>query len=76
MAMAERTPKYRELLKRLKLFGVVEDRTRGKGSERSLSRIVEGKKYSTTTNCHSESVCRRLKLTAEDGVADEEFYGK
>ena len=55
MAMAERTLKYRDLLKRLKLFGVVEDRTRGKGSERMLTRIVEGKKYSTTTKCHSDS---------------------
>jgi hypothetical protein len=86
MAMAERTLRYRELLKRLKLFGVIEDRTRGKGSERLLSRILEGKKYSTTTKCHSDSdqkpkaviksIRRRLKLTPENGVSDEDFYGK
>jgi hypothetical protein len=43
MAMAERTLKYRDLLKRRKLFGVVEDRSRSKGSERMLTRIVGGK---------------------------------
>jgi len=84
--MAERSLKYRELLKRLKLFGVTEDRTRGKGSERLLIRIVDGKKYSTTTKCHSDSdqkpkaviksIRRRLKLTPEDGVSDKAFYGK
>jgi hypothetical protein len=84
--MAERTLKYRDLLKRLKQFGVAEDRGRGKGSERLLTRIVAGKKYSTTTKCHSESdqkpkaviksIRRRLKLTPEDGVLDSAFYGE
>jgi hypothetical protein len=83
--MAERTLKYRDLIKRLKLFGVDEDRNRGKGSERLLTRIVAGKKYSVTTNCHRESdqkpkaviksIRRRLKLTSADGVSDIEFYG-
>lgn len=53
--MAERSLKYRDLLKRLKLYGVVEDRTRGKGSERLLTRMVAGRKYSTTTKCHSDA---------------------
>jgi ribosomal protein L19E len=84
--MADRTLKYRDLLRRLKLFGVTEDKSRGKGSERLLSRIVGGRKYTTTTKCHSESdqkpvaviraLRRRLKLTKEDGVSDEDFYGK
>ncbi|MCI0332692.1 MAG: hypothetical protein L0228_05675 [Planctomycetes bacterium] len=84
--MAERTLKYRELIKRLKVFGVVEDRSRGKGSERLLTRIVAGKKYSVTTKCHRESdqkpkaviksIRRRLKLTPDDGVSDAAFYGE
>ena len=86
MAMAERSLKYRELLRRLKLFGVVEDRSRGRGSERLLTRIVDGRRYSTTTKCHSDSdqkpkaviksIRRRLKLTPDDGVSDDAFYGK
>jgi hypothetical protein len=84
--MAERSLKYRDLLKRLKLFGVIEDRNRGKRSERLLIRIVEGRKHSTTTKCHSDSdqkpkaviksIRRRLKLTPQDGVSDSAFYGK
>lgn len=83
--MADRTLKYRDLLRRLKMFGVREVKSRGKGSERLLERIVGGKKYSTTTKCHSESdqkpvavikaIRRRLKLTEADGVSDTEFYG-
>ena len=81
--MADHTLKYRELLRRLKLFGVSEIKSRGKGSERLLRRIVGGHKYSTTTKCHNENdqkpvavIRRRLKLTDKDGVSDAEFYGK
>ena len=52
--MGERPLKYRDLLKRLKKFGVSEDKSRGKGSERRLSRIVGGRSYSTTSKCHHE----------------------
>lgn len=82
--MAERTLKYRELLKRLKTFGVTEGK--GKGSERKLTRMVGGIKHSTTTKCHGENdqkpkaviaaIRRRLRLTVNDGVSDKEFYGK
>ena len=84
--MADRTLKYRELLRRLKRFGVVEVKRRGKGSEKLLMRVVGGRKYSTTTKCHSENdqkpvaviqaIRRRLKLAKEDGVSDSKFYGK
>jgi hypothetical protein len=36
--MADRTLKYRDLLRRLKAYGVEECSKRGKGSERLLSR--------------------------------------
>ncbi len=84
--MADRPLKYRELLRRLKLFGVTEDKSRGSGSERLLSRVVAGQKYSITTKCHGEgddkpraviaAIRRRLKLTPGDGVSDKCFYGK
>lgn len=50
-----------------------------------LTRMVAGRKYSTTTKCHSDAdqkpkavikaIRRRLKLTASDGVLDKDFYG-
>jgi hypothetical protein len=82
--LAEKTLKYRDLLKRLKRFGVIEICDRGKGSERLLVRVVDGHKYSTSTKCHSESdqkpkgvigaIRRRLMLSVSDGVSDHEFY--
>jgi hypothetical protein len=82
--MADRTLKYRDLLKLLRRFGVVEDKGRGKGSERMLIRIVGGVKHSIATKCHNEgdqkprgviaAIRRRLRLTPEDGVSDKEFY--
>ena len=84
--MSDRTLKYRDLLKILKKFGVFEDKTRGKGSERLLVRIVSGVRCMISTKCHKEgdqkpkaviaAIRRRLKLTPEDGVSDNEFYGK
>ena len=83
--MADHTLKYRDLLRRLKAFNVREIKSRGKGSERLLQRVVGGVKYSTSAKCHSEgdkkpvavirAIRRRLKLTEEDGVSDSEFYG-
>ena len=84
--MADRPLKYRDLLKRLKHFGVSEDKSRGKGSERLLTRIVGGTKFSTTIKCHNEgeqkpravvaATRRRLRLTANDGTPDNDFYGR
>ncbi|MEX1042870.1 MAG: hypothetical protein WDZ51_19710 [Pirellulaceae bacterium] len=84
--MVERPLKYRDLIKRLKRYGVFEDKTRGKGSERLLVRIIDGVKHSFPTKCHNEgdekprgvisAIRRKLRLTSEDGVTDEAFYGK
>jgi hypothetical protein len=78
-------PTYRELLKRLRQFGVEENIKRGKGSERLLVRIVDGQRLSITTKCHSggdqkpkaviKAIRRRLRLTPGDGISDEHFYG-
>ena len=82
--MADRPLKYRDLLKRLKKYGVAEDKKRGKGSERLLVRIVGGQKRTIATKCHSDgdekpravvaAIRRRLALTNDDGVSDQEFY--
>ncbi len=84
--MAERPLKYRDLLQRLRLFGVVENKARGKGSHRLMIRVVEGVKYFYPIRCHNEgevkpravigALRRRLRLSGEDGISDEEFYGK
>ena len=78
--------KYRELRKRLKNFGVVEDKKRGKGSERMFVGIVAGRKVTFPTKCHNEgdekpvpvieAIRRAFQLTDEHQVSDEEFYGK
>jgi hypothetical protein len=80
----DRPLKYRDLLKKLKRFGVVEDKKRGKGSERMLVGMVNGTVQRYPTKCHNENddkpraviqaIRRRFKLTKEDGVSDGEFY--
>jgi len=83
--MADRTLKYRELRAILKKFGIGEEAGRGKGSERMLVGIVDGKITRLPTKCHNEgdqkpvgvikSIRRHFKLTDKDGVTDAEFYG-
>jgi len=72
------------LLRILKRFNCWEDKTRGKGSERMLCRMVDGRLERFPIRCHKEdeekpravvkAVRRRFKLTEEDGVPDGEFY--
>jgi hypothetical protein len=83
--MADQPLKYRRLLRILKRFNAYEEKKRGKGSERMLCRVVEGRLERFPIRCHSENedkpravvkaVRRRFRLTKEDGVSDEEFYG-
>lgn len=84
--MAGRLLKHRKLIKILRGFGVTENKVRGKGSHRRLVRTVGNHQHSTTISFHGrdaahsgsvvEAIRRRLKLTEEDGVSDEDFYGK
>lgn len=53
--MADRPLKYRRLLRILKRFNVYEDRKRGKGSERMLCRMVEGRLERFAIRCHHEN---------------------
>jgi len=83
--MADRPLTYRRLLRILKRFNAYEEKKRGKGSERMLCRMVEGRLGRFPIRCHKESeekpgavvkaVRRRLGLTEEDGIPDGEFYG-
>lgn len=82
--MADYPTTYRKLLKLLKKQGVIEDQSRGKGSERMLVGMVDGVERTLPTKCHKESdekpkgviksIRRHFKLTAADGVSDQEFY--
>ena len=82
--MADQPLKYRRLLRLLKRFNVYEERKRGKGSERMLCRMVEGRLERFPIRCHSESeekpravikaLRRRFRLTKEDGIPNGEFY--
>ena len=82
--MADRPLKYRRLLKILRRFNAYEDKKRGKGSERMLCRMVDGRLERFPIRCHHESeekpkavvkaVRRRFRLTMEDGISDGDFY--
>jgi len=75
---------YRRLLRILKRFNAYEEKKRGKGSERMLCRVVEGRLERFPIRCHNENedkpravvkaVRRRFRLMKEDGVPDTEFY--
>ena len=52
--MAEKAISYRRLRKILKSFGIAEDKSRGKGSERMFVGVVAGKIVHYPTKCHGE----------------------
>jgi hypothetical protein len=84
--MAEQAISYRRLRKILKSFGIEEDKSRGKGSERMFAGVVEGRVIHYPTKCHNEgdvkpkgvirAIRRTFHLTEQDGVDDKEFYGR
>jgi len=78
--VAEKRLPYRRLLACAKRFGVEEVPGRGKGSERLWKRAS----YTCPMTCHGEgyeigkglarAMRRRLRLTANDGISDDDFY--
>jgi hypothetical protein len=80
----EQPLKYRDLIRILRRFGVHEETFRGKGSERMLVGMVDGRTERYPTKCHNEgdvkpqgvikAIRRRFKLTKQDGISDGEFY--
>lgn len=83
--MADWPLKYRRLLKILRRFNVYEEKRRGKGSERMLCRMVDGRLERYPIRCHGENeekpravvkaIRRRFRLMKKDGIPDGEFYG-
>ncbi len=77
--------RYRDLRKRLKSYGIEEDKSRGKGSERMFVGYVHGRLVTYPTKCHNEgdekpvpvieAIRRAFHLTEEHGVSDRDFYG-
>jgi hypothetical protein len=78
--------KYRDLRKRLKKYGIREDKTRGKGSERMFVGYVDGRLVTSPTKCHNEgdekptpvieAIRRHFHLTEEYGISDKQFYSE
>jgi hypothetical protein len=76
--------KYRDLRKRLRRFGIRENETAGKGSERMFVGYVDGRLVTYPTKCHGEgqekpipvieAIRRHFHLTAQHGVTDNQFY--
>jgi len=85
--MGRKTPlRYRDLRAILKRFGISEDKSRGKGSERMFVGVVAGRTVRYPTKCHNEgdvkpvpvinAIRRHFHLTEADGVSDDRFYGR
>ncbi len=83
----DRATRYGKLLKLTGKYGVYEDKKRAKGSERLWIReLPDGGKRSVPVTCHGSgyvlgvglirAIRRRLMLTSEHGISDEEFYSK
>jgi hypothetical protein len=83
----DRATKYGNLMKLVSKYGVYEDKKRAKGSERLWIReLQDGTKRSVPVTCHGSgyvigvglirAIRRRLMLTSEQGISDEEFYSK
>ena len=68
----------------MKSFGVEENPSRGKGSHTYFFKIIDGDEvgYPVPTSknpvllCYVKGARRKFKLTADDGVSDQEFYDK
>lgn len=79
--MGKRRLKFHDLRRILRHFGVVEERSRGKGDHILFTRSLPEGKFSypipdrtDVKPCYVKGVRRRLMLLPEDGVSDEEFY--
>jgi predicted RNA binding protein YcfA (HicA-like mRNA interferase family) len=86
--MASKRPplKYRKFRKIMESFGLREVKKQGKGSHRMFIQDPNGKRCSFPLACHNENVelnknvvnaaRRTFSLTPDNGVTDEEFYGR
>ena len=83
----DKPAKYRDLLKLASRYGVYEDAMRAKGSERMWIReLPDRSRRSIPVTCHGagyvigvglvKAIRRRLLLTSQDGVSDNESYSQ
>ena len=78
--------KYRALRRILNSFGIIEIKRRGKGSHRMFQGVRDGRVVRYPTKCHNEgedkpiavieAIRRAFHLMEEDGVSDQDFYGR
>jgi hypothetical protein len=81
--MPDRPLKFRVLSQIVRRYGGWEDRSMGKGSHVTFLREINGHIVTYPIPSHKKDVqlCyvrqlrKKLRLTAEDGVSDREFYG-
>ena len=74
----------RDLRKILKSFGVREDPSGGKGSHTLFFKQIDGGNYTYPVPTHCDPVLpcyvkgsrKKFRLTKEDGVTDEDFFGR
>ena len=81
--MPDRILKLRDLRRILASFGRWEDSSRGKGSHTMFFRTIDERRVSYPLPTRDDILAsyvrqlrRRFKLTAEDGVCDDDFYGR
>lgn len=82
--MGRRTLTLRDLRRILASFGVGEDPNRGKGSHTMFFKTFDDGAVAYPVPTHGKEVkdcyvrgCRKkFRLTASDGIADDDFYGR
>jgi len=81
--MPDHALKLRDLIKIMASYGVAWDASRGKGSHGVFWKIIDGGKYTYPVPnrkevlvCYVKGCRKKFRLTTDDGVTDEEFYGR
>ena len=81
--MARHRLKLRDLRKILRSFDVNEDTSKGKGSHTLFWKVFADGRFSLPVPknkdvlpCYVSQARRKFRLTPEDGVTDEDFYGR
>jgi hypothetical protein len=81
--MGKRRLKLRELRKILRSFGVEEDKSRGKGDHTLFYKQFPDGRFSypipdktDVLPCYVSGARRKYRLTREDGITDDDFFGR
>jgi hypothetical protein len=81
--MGRRRLKLRDLRKILRSFGVDEDKSKGKGDHTTFYKHFEDGCFSypipdkpDVLPCYVSGARRKFRLTQEDGITDDDFFGR